>query len=823
MRKVCSSVLVGTLIMSSLCSCSNSNSATPTTSQLGDINIAVDDSGEIITEAIEELSWYTYDEIFYQGEYATDPYNLQMSNDFFSVKDDNFSTLLKGDRINDQGLTMFDTGFCNGFCHLIRYDYEGNQQLFCDLSAYNGFFDDTVERYVITGIEMDDEYQVITSFRDYSDNTDTYTILKIDKSTGEIISEETNDELVSQLRGKNIFYTVPSEDKIVFLTGTWGSNPPYINTPRLVVYNVVTGEVTANAMSGAFAVNNAVSLSGMYCLDNTHFAVVAKDANECPLIMMFDTDTMESNLMDTESLVANLGCNLSDVEVGSPCNSTTNVLSLKWGKHLAIFDADTMTFKEIFNTDFCNMNQTIWEWGQAGLIGMSNGSLLFADSLSNNRNYLLSLYKFDRCDSNPYAGRQLLRLSTLGGDIGYEMSDIVCSFNDSQDEVFVAIDTSYTFDEDMWVSAYFEPGATASDISAITSQLAVDLMAGDGPDILYGAFDYSELNSSNCFVDLMPYMNAGGYMDNTTFFSNMFACSQSDDGALYQVPISAGVSGLTMPYVSEDTVGFTFEEYESYLYNDWNGRDPLGWDKSQLEYFIKCFDAMSDCFIVNGQVNLDNANFYELAEFVRDNVFDRSPDDEPGEFYEPIENFRPSADEYWAAYVILGFYNSYCPTDYVTMYGIPSSDGRGPRFRTFDSLGITTSCDNTDMAAEFIQYALSYEAQSLFRMTSVRRDVVEEAMYQSVRINEAEIQRELLYDPTEAEGHIITISESAVPGAMEVYSVLADSLSGTVAGDSDIHAVLYEEMGAYFAGDRTLEELIPIMEDRAQTILDERG
>lgn len=823
MRKVCSSLLVGVLLITSFCSCSRNNSATPTTSELGDINIAVDDSGEIITDVESELSWYTYSEILYQSEYANDPYYFQMSNDFFSVKDDNFSTLLEGEKINDQGLTMYDVGFSNSFCHLIRYDYEGNQEMFCDLSDYNGFFGDSVERYVVAGIEMDDEYQVVTSFKDYSDNTNTYTILKIDKTTGEIISEETNDELASQFGGKNIFYVAPSEDKIVFLTGTWGSNPPYISTPRLVVYNVVTGEVTSCAMNNGFTANDAVSFSGMYCLDNTHFAIVAHDINECPLIMMFDTDTMESYLMDTEALIADFDCSLYDIEIGSPCNSYTNVLSISWGKHLAIFDIETMTFKEIFNTDFCNMNQAIWDWGNAGLVGTNSGSLIFADSLSINRNYLLSVYKLDSCEGNPYEGRQLLRLSTLGSSISYELSDIVCSFNDSQDEVFIAIDSSYVFDEDMASSVYFEPGATASEISAITSQLAVDLMAGDGPDIIYGGFNYSELNSSNCFVDLMPYMDSWGYMDNTTYFSNMFACSQSDNGALYQVPISAQVSGISMPYVSEDTVGFTFEEYESYLYGNWNGRDPLGWDKNQLEYFIECFDAMSDLFIADGQVDLDNENFYELAEFIRDNVFDRSPDDEVGDFYEPVVGFVSSADWYQAAYVILGFYNTYCPTDYVTMYGLPSSDGRGPRFRTFDSLGITTSCDNSDMAATFVQYALSYEAQSLYEMTSVRRDVVEEAMYQSVRIHEAEIQRELLYDPNGENGRASVISESEVPGAMEVYSVLADSLSGTVAGDSDIHVVLYEEMGAYFAGDRTLEELIPIMEDRIQTIIDERG
>ena len=40
--------------------------------------------------------------------------------------------------------------------------------------------------------------------------------------------------------------------------------------------------------------------------------------------------------------------------------------------------------------------------------------------------------------------------------------------------------------------------------------------------------------------------------------------------------------------------------------------------------------------------------------------------------------------------------------------------------------------------------------------------------------------------------------------------------------DSEINIILIEEMPAYFSGQKTLDDVISVMEDRVQTFLDER-
>ena len=53
-------------------------------------------------------------------------------------------------------------------------------------------------------------------------------------------------------------------------------------------------------------------------------------------------------------------------------------------------------------------------------------------------------------------------------------------------------------------------------------------------------------------------------------------------------------------------------------------------------------------------------------------------------------------------------------------------------------------------------------------------------------------------------------------------SALIDSLSGWCINDGSINAIIREEMPAYFEGQKTLEQIIPVLEDRVQTVINAR-
>jgi hypothetical protein len=50
-----------------------------------------------------------------------------------------------------------------------------------------------------------------------------------------------------------------------------------------------------------------------------------------------------------------------------------------------------------------------------------------------------------------------------------------------------------------------------------------------------------------------------------------------------------------------------------------------------------------------------------------------------------------------------------------------------------------------------------------------------------------------------------------------------DNARGIISFDPDINVILMEEIQPYFEGDKTLDEVIPIIEDRCATVISERS
>ena len=55
------------------------------------------------------------------------------------------------------------------------------------------------------------------------------------------------------------------------------------------------------------------------------------------------------------------------------------------------------------------------------------------------------------------------------------------------------------------------------------------------------------------------------------------------------------------------------------------------------------------------------------------------------------------------------------------------------------------------------------------------------------------------------------------------YEAMVESASGCSSFDQAVVILICEDLQAYLAGDKSLDEVIPIMEDRCQTLLDQRG
>ena len=349
----------------------------------------------------------------------------------------------------------------------------------------------------------------------------------------------------------------------------------------------------------------------------------------------------------------------------------------------------------------------------------------------------------------------------------------------------------------------------------MTAQLSVDIMAGDGPDIILDGFEYSEFNADSCLIDLMPYLEGSEIWDDGLYFSHAFELACDGNGAMYQIPTSIMLQGLVYRETADDDAeraGFTYDEYADYVSNECNGYDALSYERDRIDYFVLCFNAMRDEFVNNGQISLDNEEFRALAEYCFDNVNGAVTSDD---LLEIINNGEMIPEVSYA----------YLPFDMLCngygVRGVPSSDGRGPSIVAMTSVGVASSCSCVDGAIAFVEYALSEEAQAIVTVEgeALLRSAVTQKYYDLIPIWAARNEMQAAQDPMAA---IRTLTTDSVDEGLERYSRYINNASGYTGGDSDISIILYEEMQAYFCGDKTIDDVISIIEDRAQTVLDER-
>jgi len=287
-------------------------------------------------------------------------------------------------------------------------------------------------------------------------------------------------------------------------------------------------------------------------------------------------------------------------------------------------------------------------------------------------------------------------------------------------------------------------------------------------------------------------------------------------------------------YAGASGVGFTTEEYEDFLKNTLNGKDVL--EYGQAVYFTKLFNCMNEKFMSNGKVDFSGPEFAALAEFVKNNVNEnaRSWDEYDSSYavgsvilkgdmsYEDNQNAVFSQCYGFTTY----FTNIYSVKGGKALLGLPSSDGRGPMIDPYVSVAISSQSVNVDACGEFVKMLLSDECMLELAMSDdfvLSRSAFRQAGEKAVEFFNGEGYEMYfgygMYGESSSSNSKISFSSEYID-AMENAILNCSRMN---ANDSDIEIILIEEMPAYFSGQKDLEDVITIVQDRAQKVINERG
>ena len=498
---------------------------------------------------------------------------------------------------------------------------------------------------------------------------------------------------------------------------------------------------------------------------------------------------------------------------------------------IQILDFDNKTLSEVFSFDYCNVNR--YDISNMQLVDYTEDKITFIGTLYRGANLSLTelsvpqLIVLTKADSNPNAGKTVLAAASLS-EIDYATSEAVCIFNENSTDYFIRFVDEYKTDKFVEAVDFNDPEAsqTAYDEAAaeLSDQLTIDLMAGDGPDIIFGASSLSQLNNENYLLDLSNMTNTDG------LFTNVIESAKTGD-KLYQLPLTFGVTGLAVlnDNLEAGQTGFTFDQYGDFVSGPCNGQDPLAMDKT--EFFILCMEAMSEQFFTeDGKVSYDNEAFRSLAEYTSENVI--PPVDTGVEDYYGFSDTSSEMAEVGATRFELSYFDAFVQllgkyANESTIVGLPSVDGRGPMLSVSNSVAISSQSAEADACRSFIETLLSSQIQEYY---GIKGDVcpISKAAFETSAHNTVDCYNDMIRLQarfmSEASLAMMGIDTTEIDySVIDNYEAMIDSCSSVSATDPAVTAIIREEMPAYFSGQKTLDEVIPIMEERVQTFLDERG
>ncbi|MCQ2515441.1 MAG: extracellular solute-binding protein [Saccharofermentans sp.] len=773
-----------------------------------------------------DTPWFNNSKVVVGTDYDRDVFDYQVSN-LAGATDDVVVYHATGSYVLPDDFN-WDTDSYADYMYdtIIAYDYEGNMVGSADImEAYNaaGFGD----RGSITGVVKVGDIFVVNAVRfsdDYTTKTNyqaTFDLTTYEVSAFEEVDLSGAEAEYVQRDNANYEKTMYVGDYTIrtyFISGDFETNSP--SSYVLVAYDA-NNNSTAVDMREQFPNDDVFNIYDIIDIGNGRGLICSdSNANADGLYYILDTNTMSlTAYTDDISWLSDSIRNVKYVDgYGSVVVNQEGISSI---------DFDNRQLVSILNFNNTNVNR--FDVNNTTPIRITDDriilegvdytpSVVYRDSRP-------ALYIFDRAESNPNAGKSILTVASLGS-FNYPMCETMCRFNETNPDYFIQIDTRYV------LAKFYDPNysddPSVSDENAqlaLGNQLSIDLMDGEGPDIIIDGASYSQLNNPDYLLDLSDYV-AG--LDSSNYFTNIIDAA-STDGHIYQLPVTYFVQGIVTnaSNVTPGQIGFTYDEYAQFVETVCNGQDPMGAD-NQTNFFIAALALMPDLMQEDGRVNYNNDAFVALAEYTRDHVnnrIDGDSDDEHGGGFGYGDNPASMQTINDMRNYITSVVDS--STEKV-LVGLPTYDGRGPAVGCFNSVGVVANLSSQESAAclDFVSMLIDNNTQYQLGIVAgipINRNAFEEVGRDYVDQHNADTAN-YRRDWTPEEYRNNNVSPDPIDySKIDEFANIISSACSWVTSDPAINAIVREEIPAYFEGHKTLDQIIEVMQNRVQTLISERG
>jgi hypothetical protein len=416
-----------------------------------------------------------------------------------------------------------------------------------------------------------------------------------------------------------------------------------------------------------------------------------------------------------------------------------------------------------------------------------------------------------REETNPNEGKKIVEIGGVDLDQYPELATAAVAFNENSTDYLIE------FRDYMKDLAVIDAGGDRS--KAIT-QLNLDILSGEGPDILVSSFllPTSAYESQGIFVDLYTKMDSDTSFHREDFAQNIFSICDTN-GQLFKLGTKFTIWGLVgAKSVIGDRTGWTMDEFNAVIASLPDGVVPMNSGNTQTDIlnFICACDMQSFVDYSTGEVNFDNDDFYRLLEFAKTYGLD----DENPQYNR--ESPDVAVDVYF--FSSLSAYNdeAFYLGGPVSVLGFPSENRSGASVGFPFQFSILSDSDAEDAAWIFIKSLLTEEAQMA---ASIDPEGFE--AYIPIRTSVIEAKIESALDPTEEESEYFAYSgqyqtQPLTEETAKDFLDLINDIDSSLIADSDILSIIKEEAPAYFNDQKTAKDVAALIQNRVQTLVYEK-
>lgn len=719
----------------------------------------------------------------------------------------------------------YDTGDISEYQYEVIdiYDYEGNRiqtidimEEFCAAGFGSNSYIDGVEKigpdFIVNLTNYSDDWTEQTNYQ-ATVNLDTYEL-----SSFEEIAEDDITSIIAEENNANYERTCYVGDYTIKTFWIYGDLSSYILLlcdsdnnftqidlrellPDEDIYDISTIIDIGDGKGLIFASTNSFERNNYYVLDTDDMTVEAYEED----MSWLDQDAYNIEYVE---------------DFGSAFVSNDGISRIDFENH---------TMESVLDFNNTNANRYDVE-GLTPIIITEDRIMLQGNSYTPQigSNAMHScIYFFDRADTNPNAGKEILSIASLGY-YNYSICSSICRFNETNEDYFLQIDARYElskfYDEDSDEEDY--DLRTEQATLALGNQLSIDLLSGVGPDIIIDGADFSQLNNDDYLLDLNDYIDS---LDRDVYFANILDAASTND-CLFQLPLTFMISGIVTDATNVEAgqIGFTYDEYAEFVDEVCNGKPPISLG-SQVNFFIHALELMPDLMMEDGDISYDNDAFVALAEYTRDYV---NNDIDSGDDVIVYNGYYGASEEAASmAYIVdmNTFINTLVSTStQKVLLGFPSYDGRGPVVANYNSVAVAAdlSSDEEEACLQFVSYLLDDDTQYTLGVEAgipINRNAFVEVAEDFVDNHNYELEH-YYSDWTDADFQNNGIDPKPVDySRIEDFEELISSTSAWISTDAAVNAIIREEIPAFFEGDKTLDQIIEVLQNRVQTLLDERG